>query len=199
MMSDDLRRELNDNSRNDSNSRERMMVTPAKPSVALVMGHALHPVLVAFPTVLYAVATGGFIAYAFNHESFWFRAAFYANVAGVIAAVVAAIPGIVDYFGAIPEKDQAKRVAKTHIAFNTVALVLFAVNAILLWDIVTPSAIRVEAFDTFSFRTPMWISIVGMLSTLTAGYFGGALVQQHHVGIEPSAPRPLKRTQSSMT
>ena len=163
------------------------------------MGHALHPVLVAFPIVLYAVATGSFIAYAFNHGSFWFRAGFYANVAGVIAAVVAAIPGIIDYFGAIPERDQAKTTAKTHIAFNTVALVLFAVNAILLWDIVTPSAIRVEAFDTMSFRTPMWISIVGMLSTLTAGYFGGTLVQQHHVGIEPSVVRPIGKTQTSLT
>lgn len=171
---------------NDLRSALATPTTPAKPSVAQLMGYAIHPILVAFPICLYAIATVSFIAYAFNFQSFWFRAGFYATVAGVIMAVIAAIPGVVDYFGSIPPKDEAKKVGRLHIAFNALALVLFVINAVLLWDIVTPEAVRVEAFDSLSYTVPMWISIAGLLSTLTAGYYGGTLVQQHHVGIQPS-------------
>jgi uncharacterized membrane protein len=178
MMSDDLRRELNHEPRT-SVYRNRL-----KPSVATVMGHALHPILVAFPVVLYSVATACFIAYAVNLQPFWFKAAFYANVAGVVAAVIAAIPGMMDYFGAIPNRDPAKKVARTHVAFNSLALILFAVNAAILWNVVTPEVLRVEAFDSFDYRASMGISIVGLLSTLAAGYFGGTLVQEHGMGLQ---------------
>lgn len=189
MISDDLRQELN-------SSTTRDLTTPAKPSVAQIMGHAIHPILVAFPITLYSIATVCFIAYAVNAEPFWFRAAFYASFAGIIAAVVAAIPGMVDYFASIPARDPAKKVGRAHIAFNTLSLVVFAVISYMLWDVVTPETIRTEAFDA---TTPMWLSILGLASTLVAGYFGGSLVQQHHVGIEPSPRRsPLKSaTQTS--
>lgn len=179
MISDDLRRELG----KPIQPREAQMTTPAKPSVAQLMGHAIHPILVAFPIVLYAVATACFITYNVNAEAFWFRVGFYASFAGVISAVVAAIPGMTDYFGSIPDRDPAKKVGMTHAAFNVLALVLFAAVVALLWNSVTPETLRLNAVNPM---TPMWLSIVGLCSTLAAGYYGGALVQQHHVGIEPS-------------
>ena len=174
MISDDLRRELN------QPPRTRQLVTPAKPSVAQIVGHALHPILVAFPITFYSIATASFIAYAMNAQVFWFRAAFYASIAGVISAVIAAVPGLMDYFGSIPAQDPAKKVARTHAGFNTLSLFCYASIVALLWNSVTPEAVFTE-----SVMTPMWISIVGLASTLVAGYFGGSLVQQHHVGIEP--------------
>ncbi len=162
----------------------RMPTVDAKPSVAQIMGHAIHPLLVAFPITFYTIATASFITYAVNANVFWFRVAFYSSMAGVIAAVVAAIPGMADYFGSIPTRDPAKKVGRTHIAFNTLALFFYASIVALMWSSVTPDAIYTE-----SVMAPMWLSIAGLVSTLAAGYFGGELVQKHHVGIEPGFSR----------
>lgn len=179
MMSDDLRKEL----RESNQPREILMTTPVKPSVAQIMGHAIHPILVAFPIVLYSIATACFIAYNVNAETFWFRAAFYASFCGVIAAVIAAVPGLTDYLGSIPARDPAKKVGLTHAAFNVLSLALYSSVVVLLWNTVSPEGLRVEVVDAV---TPMWLSIIGLLSTLVAGYYGGSLVQQYHVGVEPS-------------
>lgn len=168
------------------------LAASAKPSVAQLMGHAIHPLLVAFPITFYTIATASFITYAVNANVFWFRVAFYSAFAGVIAAVVAAIPGMADYFGSIPARDPAKKVGRNHIAFNTLALFFYASIVVMMWTSVTPEAIYTE-----SVTAPMWLSIAGLASTLAAGYFGGELVQKHHVGIEPGVARtaiPRTRT-----
>ena len=188
MISDDLRRELNQSSPNAASPNVRL-TTSVKPSVAQLMGHALHPILVAFPITFYAIATASFIAFALNAQVFWFRAAFYASLAGVVAAVIAAIPGVMDYFGSIPAGDSAKKVGRTHAGFNTLALFCYASIVALLWDQVTPEAIFTE-----SVTAPMILSILGFTSTLVAGYLGGSLVQQHHVGIEPKVRTEVSKT-----
>ncbi|CAN5565009.1 hypothetical protein BH10BDE1_BH10BDE1_29410 [soil metagenome] len=192
MISDNLRRELD----RPIQPRTQRLVTPVKPSVAQLMGHAIHPILVAFPITFYAIATASFITFAVNDSAFWFRVGFYASLAGVIAAVVAAIPGMVDYFGSIPKSDPAKKVGGAHIAFNMVSLLLFASIVVLLWDIFTPSTVRTEAVNLMA---PMWLSIVGMVSTLVGGYLGGSLVQEHHVGIEPSVRNQSIQPRTSLS
>lgn len=170
--------------------KETLMRTriDAKPSVAQFMGHAIHPILIAFPITFYTIATASFIAYAVNANVFWFRVAFYACVAGVIAAVVAAVPGMADYFGSIPARDPAKRIGKSHAGFNVLALFCFAAIVAMMWTNVTPDAIYTE-----SVTAPLWLSIIGLAATLAAGYLGGELVQKHHVSIDPTAaaPRPV--------
>lgn len=169
-------------------------VRQAKPSMTQIMGHALHPILAAFPIVLYAISTGCYIAYAINLQSFWFKAAFYAGCAGVFAFIAAAIPGILDYLSHISAKSAARKTARTHVAFNILALMLFVTNTLLLWNVVTPEVLRVEAFDALDHRTPMWVAIIGMISTLTAAYQGGKLVQQYGIGTDEP---PLQSRRSS--
>lgn len=145
-------------------------------SKATVFGHALHPMLVAFPVAFYAGALAGYIAYDASDELFWFRLAVVANIAGVIMAAVAAIPGFIDWLLAIPERSPAKLTGLKHMVANVVALIIFATNAVIQigrWDDPLPSA-----------ASAIVLSIVGFLLTGVAGYLGWTLTQKHHIGID---------------
>lgn len=189
---------LSENLRGDRNyvsqTRQQRFVNSVKPSVAQLVGHAIHPLLVSFPISLYAIATASFVTFVINGSAFWFRVGFYASFAGVIAAVIAAVPGVIDYFGSIPKRDPAKKVGAAHLVFNVLSLLLFGAIVFMLWDIFTPSTMRAEAADL---HAPMWMSMAGMISTLVAGYLGGSLVQEHHVGIEPSVRNSTIRPRTS--
>ena len=67
-------------------------------SKARIAGHPIHPMLVAFPIAFYTATVATLLAYVGTHESFWFRVAMVANLAGIVMAVVAVIPGAIDLF-----------------------------------------------------------------------------------------------------
>src|SRR5690242_4286941 len=90
--------------------------------------HPLHPMLVSFPIAFYVASLASFITYAATLNPFWFRVAFTANVAGVIMAVIAAIPGLIDWAVGIPNHTEAKASGLNHLICNGTALVLFAFN-----------------------------------------------------------------------
>ena len=140
------------------------------------LGHPLHPMLVAFPIVLYTAALVGFVLYAWQGDVFWFRLGFVANIAGVVMALVAAVPGFLDWALGIPGEHEAKRVGTTHMALNVTALVLFALNAWLLWDQWTATVPNL--------KWALLLTALGTLVTVGAGYFGYELIQRHHVGVD---------------
>jgi uncharacterized membrane protein len=131
--------------------------------------------LVAFPVAFYTAAMVCFIVYSRNAEPFWFKVALAANIAGVAMAVLAALPGFIDWLN-IPSGIQAKRTGIIHLAFNVTALLLFAVNAFMLydqWNATSPE---------LGLAVPL--TIVGFTSTIIAGFMGWTMVQKHHVGVD---------------
>src|SRR5687768_10895753 len=98
-----------------------------------IAGHPIHPMLIAFPVAFYTTTVVLFCAYALGAGAMWFQVAVYANVAGVITAIVAALPGFLDWAIGIPKGTAAKRTGLMHMTLNVVALVLFAVNALMQW------------------------------------------------------------------
>jgi uncharacterized membrane protein len=102
-----------------------------------------------------------------------------ANVAGVVTALAAAIPGFVDWAFGIPAGSPAKTTGMAHMLLNVLALGAFGANAIL------------QAPYWGDARPPVGLSIalpvIGVLLTGGAGWLGWKLVQVHHVGIELSA------------
>jgi len=158
-------------------------------SKAKVAGHPLHPMLVAFPVAFYVGALGSFLAYALTDNPFWFRVGYVSNVAGVIMALAAAVPGFIDWFAGIPEGSPAKQVGLTHMVLNVAALLLFAIN---LW----------ASNDGWNNAQPdstaaILLTLLGVGCTVAAGWFGWTLVQTHHVGVqmdvEPRREAPIER------
>jgi len=145
-----------------------------------VAGHPIHPMLIAFPVAFYVGTFVSFLIYQSGGDPFWYRAGYVANVAGVIMALVAAVPGFIDWYAGIPRNTAPKRDGAIHAALNVAALLLFAIN---LW--VTASAWpEWESQPPESAAAPLVIALLGVLCTAAAGWFGWRLVQTHHVGVD---------------
>jgi uncharacterized membrane protein len=163
-------------------------------SRANIADHPIHPALVAFPIAFYTSTVIALVAHLATRDPFWFRAALTANIAGVVMAVVAAIPGAIDLFAGVPSHTRARSTGLRHAGYNVAALALFAVSAWLLWDQwydadVVAGRVALES------AVPLVIALVGLASTVIAGTLGWKLVQTHHVGVAPSTdlrarPRP---------
>jgi uncharacterized membrane protein len=154
-------------------------------SKASIAGHPIHPMLIAFPVALYTATVVTLLAFVGTADPFWYRAALYANIAGVVMAAVAVIPGLIDLIS-LPRDSRARATGIRHAAFNVLALVLFVISAVLLYrNAGNDLALRTRTYD-LDVTAPLALSILGLLSTLAAGWLGWTLVQTHHVGIKPS-------------
>lgn len=144
-------------------------------SKAKLLGHPIHPMLIAFPVAFYTATLVLFIVYAATRDVFWCRVATVANWAGVIMAVVAAVPGLIDWAIGIPRGTEAKGTGLQHMALNVAALVLFLISAIIYanrWGHLLPNP-----------NAGIVLSVLGIGVSLPAGFLGWKLVQDHHVGV----------------
>jgi len=140
-----------------------------------LFGHPVHPMVIAYPVAFYTGTLAAYIVYGANADRFWLKLAIALNLAGVGMAVIAALPGFIDWLLAIPRGHPAKRTGLIHAGFNVVALALFAIALAMYlpkWNTGTPSA-----------DAGIILSAIGVASTILAGFRGWALVQDHHVGV----------------
>jgi len=158
-----------------------MATTPAS-----VDKHPLHPILVAFPIGLWMFSLVCDLMHQFGHDRMWSLMAWYAMVAGLLGALAAAVPGIIDFFAITDPR--AGRVALLHLAINVGLILLFGVNA---WvrTLLAPTSM-----------VPLLLSVVGIAGLMVSGWLGGELVYVHRVGVARNgvAPggatlRPIKR------
>ncbi len=140
-----------------------------------IAGHPVHPMLVSFPVAFYAASLVCYIAYNSNGNPFWFKVALLANIAGVVMAAVAAIPGFIDWLF-IPAGSKPKKTGLIHMICNVLALALYTLSWWLQctqWD---------EAMPAIGYAIPL--TAAGFLLTLIAGFLGWKMVQKHHVGVD---------------
>jgi len=162
-------------------------------SKARVAGHPIHPMLVAFPIAFYTATVAMLLAYVGTHEAFWYRVAMIANLAGIVTAAIAVIPGAIDLF-ALPPSSRARATGLKHAGFNLVATGLFAVTALLVyrgWS----HRVMVDGEYLFDATIPLAMAVVAWVSMVIGGSLGWTLVQTHHVGIKPAlihADRPSR-------
>ncbi len=141
-------------------------------SPASVRHHPIHPMLVAFPIGLWFFSLVCDIVYLKGWGGpAWERAALYTLGGGIVGALLAALPGLVDLL-AIAEP-QAKRIGVWHMTINLIAVVVFAVD---FW-------MRVSAGT--SLVPPVALSVLGIVLIIASGWLGGELVYVHGVAVEP--------------
>ncbi len=141
-----------------------------------LLGHPMHPMLVSFPIAMYTSTLVAYIIYAIVGDIFWFHLAVVANVAGVVMALITAIPGFLDWALGIPKGIRAKSHGLMHMLLNVSALVIFAINLLFYvgqWNQPNPNP-----------ALGIVLALVGELITIGAGYLGWTLVQTDHVGVE---------------
>lgn len=141
-----------------------------------LLGHPLHPMVVAYPIALYTWTFVAYLIFLVGGDPFWFKVAVVTNVAGVIMAVVAAVPGFLDWALGVPAGSAAKRHGQTHLILNVAALLLFLVNAVVhVGQFAAAYQDRVGGFI---------LALLGVGCTVAAGYLGWTLIQNDHVGVQ---------------
>jgi uncharacterized membrane protein len=144
-------------------------------SKASIGGHPIHPMLIPFPLALWATSFVVDILFYFLRHPTLLVIAKFMLAAGCIAAIAAAIPGIIDWL-AIKNGD-AKRAANWHARLNIAALVIFAISLFL----------RLGSYSGMVGRRltiPFLLSLVGVILISISGWLGGELVFRYGIGQE---------------
>src|SRR5215203_739998 len=66
-------------------------------STAAIAGHPLHHMLIVFPVAFLIGALGTDIAFLAVQDPFWAQVSYWLLIAGIVTALVAAVPGLIDF------------------------------------------------------------------------------------------------------
>lgn len=140
---------------------------------AHIGSHPIHPMLVAFPIGLWIASFVFDLAGKSTGNIYLHIAAYYALIGGCIGAVLAAVPGVIDLFGAVPPNSSGRKRGYIHGALNTLALLLFAYIAIRRGDpMVRPDGVS------------LGLSFLGVLGVGVSGWLGGTLAYRNQIGVD---------------
>src|SRR5688572_6495780 len=157
-------------------------------SRASIKGHPIHPALIPFPFAFLvgAVAfdaTGALV----DRPAFWTTGAYLA-LGGIGAALVAAIPGFVDYFLTVPPKSSAKRRATKHMLLNLSAVGLFAAA----WALRGSAESRPELLQ-------LLLEAAGAGLLTVGSWMGGTLTFRNQIGVDHRYARAGKWSEEHVT
>ena len=140
-------------------------------STANFKSHPIHPMLVSFPI---AFLTGGTVAdFIASMRDNWATAASYLLIAGIATALLAAVPGLIDYLYTVPPDSSGKKRATYHAIVNVSAVVLFAIAVVLKgWPPRVPGA------------ASLILEIAGVALISVGGWLGGTLIHRNFIGVE---------------
>jgi len=136
--------------------------------------HPIHPMLVHFPIGLFVLSLLLDLAsLAFADAPSLVRDSFYAMLLGVTTALIAAVPGFVDYTN-IRSDHPAKRTATAHMILNLIVVALYGINL----------GVRSSSLaDPRISLLPLVLSLVGIALLSVSGYLGGRLVYDDGIGV----------------
>jgi uncharacterized membrane protein len=140
---------------------------------ASIGGHPIHPMLIPFPLALWATSFVVDVLFYFLRHPTLLVIAKFMLAAGCIAAIVAAIFGIIDWLAI--KNGEVKRVANWHARLNVAALVVFAISLFL----------RMGSYSDLVGRRltiPFFLSFVGVILIAISGWLGGELVFRYGIG-----------------
>jgi nitrite reductase/ring-hydroxylating ferredoxin subunit/uncharacterized membrane protein len=145
-------------------------------------GHPVHPALVHFPIGLFL------LSFLFDATSIFGEggnllvlASFYAMLGGVAMALLAAVPGLADWWD-IRRDHRARATASTHMALNLAAVALYAISLLLRYG-------ELNAGTTAT--VPFLLATAALALIFFSGYLGGSLVYSDGIG----AGRHRRRTE----
>lgn len=139
---------------------------------ATVAGHPLHPMFVAFPIGFFGGVLVSDVISIWGDPSFWPRVSVALIAFGIVAALVAALFGFIDYFTA-PMGADAKRTATTHMILNLSVVVLYVIALYVRYPNPTSTLGYV-------------LTYVALATLVVSGWFGGHLVYIGKLGVKTS-------------
>jgi uncharacterized membrane protein len=104
----------------------------------------------------------------------WNLLAYYTMVGGILGALAAAVPGLIDLLSLPPD---IRPTAVKHMSINLLVVAIYMVNA---W---------MRHGGGRDLKVPMILSTITILLLLVSGWLGGKMVYEGGVGVGPGAPR----------
>jgi uncharacterized membrane protein len=142
------------------------MSTPAS-----IAKHPIHPMLVAFPIGLLVFSLACDLVYAGTQSVSWATVALYSMGGGIIGALLAAVPGFIDFLSI--RESEMKAIAWKHMLTNVLGLLIFIANFFLRLN------------DSISWNAGLVLSIVGVIIFAVGGWLGGEMVYVKGMAVEP--------------
>ncbi|MDO8678421.1 MAG: Rieske 2Fe-2S domain-containing protein [Acidobacteriota bacterium] len=142
-------------------------------SRAVVMGHPLHPMLIPFPIAFLTGAVLFDASGSLRDLPSWWTTGGHLGLAGIASALVAAVPGLIDYLYTVPPDSSAKDRATKHLLVMLTVVALFGVAS---WLRGGPS-LRPDV-------TVLGLEVIGLGLLGAGGYMGGTLVTRNLIGID---------------
>jgi len=140
-------------------------------STAQIAGHPVHPMLIPYPFALLSSAMAFDVGALVTGRDSWGRTASHVSNVGLASGVVAAIPGIIDYFGTVPRHTKARQSATQHALLNVSALACFGL------------AESKRREDGTLPRVGLALEVIGTGLLSISGWLGGELVYHDHVAV----------------
>ena len=139
-------------------------------SKASIAKHPIHPMLVVFPIGLWIFSFVCDLIYYFGAgATIWNDVAYRAMAGGIIGALLAAIPGFIDF---LTLTEKRFTTAAIHMTINLSLVVLFAVNLY----------VRMQGVAVDSY--PIILSLIGVIALAVSGWLGGRLVYVYSTAVE---------------
>jgi len=142
-------------------------------SRANIKGHPLHPILVSFP-IAFFTGTLVFDVLGWIFKNDFYQTALYLEIAGLCTAIIAAIPGLIDFTFTVPPKSTGKKRAAKHGLTNMAVLIFFGTALFYRLQAASPAPIIILGLET-----------AGEILLFFAGWMGGTLVYRNQIGIDP--------------
>jgi uncharacterized membrane protein/nitrite reductase/ring-hydroxylating ferredoxin subunit len=137
-----------------------------------IKSHPLHPILVGFPIAFFTgTLLSHLIGWLMDKPDF-LKTAYYLNIAGIVFALLAAIPGFIDFLYTVPPKSSGKKRAAQHGITNVIMLICFVIAFFLRQN------------DSVNNTILLLFEAAGFVLMIIAGWMGGTLVYRNQIGVD---------------
>jgi uncharacterized membrane protein/nitrite reductase/ring-hydroxylating ferredoxin subunit len=142
-------------------------------SKAVLLGHPVHPMLIPFPI---AFLTGALLFDAAGWllgVPAWWTTGGHLGAAGIATALLAAVPGLIDYLYTVPPNSSGRTRATKHMLTMLLSVALFAAAWLIRGDAAASPHVAVLALET-----------AGLALVSLGGYMGGTLVTRNLISVD---------------
>src|SRR5947207_1626083 len=142
---------------------------------ATFAGEPVHPMFVHYPIALWTTSVITDLIFYFQRNTSLVLISKFLIAAGIVGAILAAIPGIIDWL-TITDPVVTK-ISNWHARLNIAALVIFGASLYLRMKYHGAPLVG------FHLKIPFLVSFVGWLLIAISASLGGKMVYEHRMGV----------------
>jgi uncharacterized membrane protein/nitrite reductase/ring-hydroxylating ferredoxin subunit len=142
-------------------------------SKAVLLGHPVHPMLIPFPIAFLTGATLFDAAGWLLGNPEWWATGGYLSAAGIATALLAAVPGLIDYLYTVPPKSSGKTRATRHMVTMLFSVALFAAARLIRGEAAVSPQLAV-----------LGLEVAALALVAVGGYMGGTLVTRNLISVD---------------